>query len=744
MMYRSVRAWDCILAVGTMVVTTLVLPAGAAQTTNISTKPSIQSATEPVTEPVTQPSIKPATQPTARPATRPTTQPATQPAVLPATGPVEPILDPAAVLLRNATDLETHAYSTQKESDYQAAVDAMEKYLAVKPDDVKMLRSTGFLWLDKLNNAERAYPHLDKAYSLSPEQSDWAITLAVAAGQLGKSDRQIEVLRQVLKREPDNKDAKAALADAMTTSGATTQSATQPAPPPPPTEAEKQLEAAFDLETRAYTTDQKEDYQAAADALEQCSKVDPKNVKVQRSVGFLWLDKLKDPAKAFPHLEKAYELSPDDAGWGSLLAKAAGETDRGARQLEVLADVVKRNPDNANAHLEFAQGLDKSGQHDRAGKEFLIAMKLAPQDEGVQTAYAQFLHTRGRDIEAKSLADQVLAKNPKSSAALTLQGDIHRADWDLDDAQAAYQQALAQDPESELARTGINEIRRSRAVTLDTSYYYFKGSDHYMQQGLYNTLSLSTSSHIFENATYNMGYFKDNKTKYPSVIRYQEGIGIEDRVDSTVSIRGGLGAFQMPRKEACGFNLGVTWKPTNQLWIDATYRTEDPVNDSMYTVAQGLSQDILGFTGGYQYNDDLALKFAASRSSYSDDVTREFIHIEPNYTIWQTGRLKIAAEYETVRYSRQLPGDGGTSWYQTFGPVVELEPPITSWLSLHARAEFPYVPSARQWGSNLSFDIKYHPGDHLELKAGVFYVSVPESISSYSGSGVDASVTYRF
>jgi tetratricopeptide (TPR) repeat protein len=680
----------------------------------------------------TEPSSQPAAAPVS---TRPSKQAGTQATTSAA--------DSNKAMLNAALDLEKRAYTTQSPADYQAAADAFEKYSGIDSDNLEVERSAGFLWLNKLNNPQKALPHLEKAYAIAPDQTDWAITLAQAAGQAGKTDRQVEVLREVLKRDPNNSECKIELAEALGKFAPTTINSSKPPTIPAITSHEAMLQAAFALEATAYTTQTQADYQAAADAMEKCSKVTPNN-DLERSVGFLWLDKLKNPAKAYPHLEIAYSLNPGDPGWGSLLAKAAGELDKTARQIQVLREVTTFHPDHSGSHIELAQALDKVGQHDQAGAEYAAALKLAPDDEGVLVPYARYLHARGRDADAKALADKVLQANPHSAGALEVEGDLHRSDWDLDQARAAYQQALAEDPESEAAKTGLTEIRRSQSPTLDTSYYYFKGTDHFMQQGLYNTLSLATSNHIYESASFNTGYFRDNSTKSPSVIRYQEGISIEDRVDNVVSIRAGLGAFQQPNKEAFGFDLGVTWKPTNQLWIDATYRTEDPVTDSMYTVANGLSQDILGVTGGYQFDDDLALKFAASRSEYSDNNIRQFIHIEPAYTVWRATQLRVGAEYETVRYSVTIPGAGGLEWYQTYGPVLEAEPHLTSWLWVHGRAEFPYVESARKWGTNLSANLVLHLDDHLEAKVGAFYVSVPESISSYSGSGFDASVSCRF
>jgi tetratricopeptide (TPR) repeat protein len=669
--------------------------------------------------------------------------PASEPA--PATSPATAPAGDQQAMLRSALELQVQAYTTDKPFDYQAAASAMEQCSALMPDDVKLQRELGFLYFKKLHDAAHAYPHLDHAHSLEPHDADWALLLAAAAGDLGKTDQQRQLINDVLKADPNNQDAR----DALTALKPATNPAAQPTTEPARATSQSTgpttpLQQALDLQTQAYTTNNLADFQAAADALERCSKAEPTNLQVEQSLGYLFLDKLKKPDRAYPHLENAWKLDSTDPGWGSLLARCAGDIGNPARQMQVLRQVVRDHADNANAHLELAQALEKAGAHGEAGAEFATALKLSPDNDNISLAYAQYLHGRGQDQQARKRVEDVLNKDPSSAEALALRGDLLRAEWNLEDAQTAYQQALATDPYSEAAKTGVTEIHKSQAPSLETSYYYFAGSDKFMQQGLYNTLSFSASSHVYLNATYNMGYFRDSPTHDPSVLRYQEGVGIEDRIDSVISIRGGLGAFQQPHKEAFGFNIAGTWKPTNELWVDVSYRTDDPVNDSMFTVHNALSQDVLGITGGYQATDDLSVKVTTTRSIYSDDSVREFVNVEPDYTLWQTAQLKAGVEYEAYRYSKSIPGAGGPNWYQTIGPVVELEPPVTPWLSLHARAEFPYVVTASQWGSNLNLELKLHPNDHLEVKAGVFYVRVPESISSYSGTGFDASLSYRF
>ncbi len=510
------------------------------------------------------------------------------------------------------------------------------------------------------------------------------------------------------------------------------------------TEYSQRLESARKLETRAYQTKAEADFRAAAQALQGCSVENPQDMTLHRSLGYIYLEPLNEPELAYPHLEAVYRAAPEAPGWGDMLAKAAGRTGRVARQIQVLVEETQRNPTDPWSRLSLAQLFEKSARYTQAERWYLDAMRVAPKELWVNIDYAQFLKSCARLDEASKIAQKTLAEHPNSAAALALMGDINRANWNLTKAQAQYAQAMLVDPSYYSAKTGLGEIQRSRSAELSSKYFLFKGTDDFYQAGLFNNLSAPVTDHILLTGTFNTGWFNNDDTNFGNVTRFEEALEADDRLNSSLSLQAGASGFQVESTNKAGFNVGATWKPSQSAWIYGSYRFNDPVDDSIATVAQGFTQDVVGLAAGYQFTDRLGAKISASHAFYSDGNGRNFIHIEPTYVIWHAIQLSVGAEYEVIDYQMSVPTYSSPHWYQTFGPVVEIEPHIFSWLSVHARVEVPYVAEASRVGTTLNIGPAIHIADHLEGSAEYLYYYVPGSFTNYSGSGFRAALSYRF
>jgi tetratricopeptide (TPR) repeat protein len=505
------------------------------------------------------------------------------------------------------------------------------------------------------------------------------------------------------------------------------------------------LETARASETRAYQTQSMADYRAAAIALENCSRLHPEDLSLHRSLGYLYLDKLNEPKSAFAHLQAVYAATPEAPGWGQMLAQDAGELGQPDLQIQVLNDVGKRNPHDPWCRLDLANALNKAGRFAEADQTFQDAIQIAPDDEWINVSYAQFLESRGRTSAAERIARKALATHPKSAAAMTVLGNIDQDNSDFSRAGTEYAQAMLADPNYSGAKAGLNELQRSQSPRLKSVGYAFSGNDHFLQSGLYNTLTAPVQDHLFVDARYNNGWFRNSQSTFSSVTRHEEGLDFEYRVDSTLSLAGGASAFEVGDHDVLGFNLAATWKPTRDFWIYGSFRLDDPVNDSIATVAGPLSQDIAGLSGGYQMTRDLSAGMTATRAYYSDGNTRNFIHAEPaTYMLWRPIQLRIGPVYELIDYRTKKPNYPSESWYHTFGPMIEIEPYLCSWLSIKARYEATFTSADPNWGAMIAAGPSVHLGDSLEFTAEYLYDNIPGPFTNYSGNGFRAELSYRF
>ncbi len=345
------------------------------------------------------------------------------------------------------------------------------------------------------------------------------------------------------------------------------------------------------------------------------------------------------------------------------------------REIDVLNEVIRRDPNDAETYAQLGAALDHAGRTADAEKAYEAADRNAVDEEWVLMAHAKFLHAHGRDAEAEKIAKAVLAKNPNSVDALGLLGDIHRNNWDLSEARQEYAKAMEFDPTFETAKSGLSNIETNTAVQFSSDYFLFFGSDGFHQMGWFNTLTVPVSDHLAIDAEYNNNYFANNKMSFGPVIRYQEDLGLEYHVNSEWNFRGGVDAFQQPGRQVTGFNVGATWKPTDKLWLDATYRLNDPVNDTMYTVANDLSQDVAGVSGGYQFTDYIAANVVYTYAEYNDGNNRQFLHVEPYYVLNYTWNIRVGGAYEMTQYGQNTAYSSRAD-FQTVGPILRAEPVI--------------------------------------------------------------------
>jgi tetratricopeptide (TPR) repeat protein len=506
-----------------------------------------------------------------------------------------------------------------------------------------------------------------------------------------------------------------------------------------------QLQQARALETKAYKTQSLADYQAAAHVLEPFSRQNPSDVTLHRELGALYLDKLNEPELAFPHLQAVYLAQPDQTGWSQMLARAAMETGRPKLQIQILEDVARRDPNDPWCRVELAKALTRAGRYDEAEKRYNEALNAAPDNEWVNLDYAQFLRSRDRPFEAQQIAQRMVTAYQKSAPALTLLGDVYQDNSDFAGAQAAYSEAELAEPGYAGAKAGLSSLQVNREPELKTSGYAFLGNDNFFQSEVYNSLRAPLTDGLFAHALFNAGWFRNSDTGFPHVNRYEEGLGLEYDFNSTLSLEADVSGFEVGDHDIIGGDVGVTWKPTTNFWVYGAYRYHDPVTESIETVADGLTQNVAIVNAGYQYTDYLSATLNTSRADYSDGNLRTFLHVEPaNFLVWRRIRLQLGAAYEVIDFEHQTSHYGSPSFYQTFGPVIQVEPNITSWLTFKARYEAAYAAQPGKLGAIVSAGPSAHIGKTIDLNVQYLFYDVPGAYSNYAGNGFQASFTWRF
>ena len=372
----------------------------------------------------------------------------------------------------NAYYLVASAAIAGKKSDIAGAEAALQRALAADPNLTAVHSALGTLYLAK-KDLPYAGTELEQAANLSPARSteklrfaqfkvqagavDEAKTflkslttktpdfvpawsaLAKIANQEKKYDEALQLIQNVLSRDPENIDGRIVQADSWV--------------------AKHETKKAVDsLETldRTYTNVplikyalaraylQNNNANQALDELDQVVRLSPGFVDAVVLYAQLHL-KNGDAQPAIAPLKAVVQASPGLMIAEVLLAEAYRTLGRFEEAATVLQEQIKRSPQEATPYLLLGALLKQQNKIEDARAAFEKAAEVAPQNPSSMEQLVDL------DIAAKSFEagherlNKLLQKQPNSAAAYYLQGKLYVAENKLDLAQTALLKAIELD-----------------------------------------------------------------------------------------------------------------------------------------------------------------------------------------------------------------------------------------------------------------------------------------------------------
>lgn len=196
-------------------------------------------------------------------------------------------------------------------------------------------------------------------------------------------------------------------------------------------------------------------YAAAEIEFVNAQRLDPKNAAAMAGLGALYLDQ-GSLTKAAPRLMAARELNPEDLDTRVHLARLFAMLGR-ATEARTEADVVlQRDPQNAEAMQVLAETSNSPEEIADA------RARLSGETAGTYVARA-VLDLRSNDLAgAASHAAQVLALDPKSAVAHSLQASLHLLRKEYDEAEAAMKTAAELSPVRSPRRLALAQVQIAR------------------------------------------------------------------------------------------------------------------------------------------------------------------------------------------------------------------------------------------------------------------------------------------
>jgi Tfp pilus assembly protein PilF len=144
--------------------------------------------------------------------------------------------------------------------------------------------------------------------------------------------------------------------------------------------------------------------------------------------------------------------------------------------LRCLRMLLERQPDNVEALVMRGWIHEGGSEADEAGKNYRRALELNPERDDVRLSLARIL-VHDNPEEARSLFEQVHARQPDNPEVLVGLGGAYRALGENDKARPLFEAVLARDPENSRALAGLGALAIAAGRTTEGEALLHKALD---------------------------------------------------------------------------------------------------------------------------------------------------------------------------------------------------------------------------------------------------------------------------
>jgi protein O-GlcNAc transferase len=250
----------------------------------------------------------------------------------------------------------------------------------------------------------------------------------------GKRDQAVTLLRELIKADPRNADARLLLGSVMMENGQRSESIAQLTEAvrlrPKSAEAHNALGEAYIAFGEAT---------AARPEFERAVELDPRHAQAHVNLAAILLEQ-GEAQRAIPHLDQAIRLfgpRPDAADPHYLRAKIYSEERDAAKAASELRQAVELRPDFAEAWSDLGEARKNLSDDKGALSAFRRAVALSPEDPVAQARIGSQLLDTGAAHEAVAHLDEAVRLDPRNQSALNALQRALRQDGQLERAEAA-------------------------------------------------------------------------------------------------------------------------------------------------------------------------------------------------------------------------------------------------------------------------------------------------------------------
>jgi len=490
-------------------------------------------------------------------------------------------------------------------------------------------------------------------------------------------------------------------------------------------------------------SDSPQTFQEAADILEEAVKRDPDNFDARLTLGWVYLDRLHEPDKAYRHLAKAAKLNPNDVNARKLCGLACSQTGRPRKAVREFSAAAQLEPNDLWIRAHLARSLARTGHLDEANQLYAEVLASEPTNTDARLGQAEIAAWRGHTDGPLDTLNQLANENPTNTEVLLLRGDVHRWNWDLTEAKRDYNLVSETDINSYPAKLGLAEAHWMGASGINLGAYYFKDKTDFTRENA----QAGARVHIADEAYLigNVAGWRFKNPGFSNIERRDADAGLEFHFARWIEITGeGTVYDYIKRDPVVGGRLSTKISPVTgtDIYLNAAYK--QPFISSILTVQSALRQDTIGAGLDTKLAGRFSLQAEAQGARISDD--NEWVEVKPalSYRLLDVPKVFIRAEYDYLSYSESRTNYWSPHNRNTVGPVLDVSIPIGRCFQLNGVGKAPYVFDESKFGFQVEGGPVIDLFHHAQLKGSYYYSTIPGDEGAWSGHGWMASLIIRF
>lgn len=192
---------------------------------------------------------------------------------------------------------------------------------------------------------------------------------------------------------------------------------------------------------------------AAVSSFELALALDVRSHEAHYQLGVM-LERYGQLDKALEHYEAAQQIQPTNTAYGVAVAEVMARLERPDDALKLLDGMLALEEQSVALRATAAEICAARGDHARAVTYLRDAVRMAPDDTGVERSLAMALYHDGRHDEARPHLQQLLANDPRTGddalvargELLTALGDCYLVNGRLREARDCFQQVTMLHP----------------------------------------------------------------------------------------------------------------------------------------------------------------------------------------------------------------------------------------------------------------------------------------------------------